>query len=222
MTIENPNSLSWADILRGTRFDPANDQQANAGNDLVGSAVAAMLQGQIAGTGADTTLYFRARLGDSSASTSVYVGLDLNLDGRIDIFVEGNNTNSGPFVSFHAADPSVAGTGPSNTAWLSTAQNSASERELAEGDFYLDSSNSAGTDLDGNGETDSWIQFGFKLSELSSFISLALNGQTLDANTPLAMYVFTSTSQTSNGDTGGVNDTDSAQFNSTWLDLGVG
>ncbi len=221
MTILAPTN-SWSDLLRGSNFDPNDDQQANSGNDLVGNAASAMLQTQIAGTGAETVFYMRARLGDATPSTAVYLGLDLNLDGRIDIFVEANRRTNSPYVSFHAADPANAGTGPSNTGWLSSTNAPEEETKLAAENFYFEANVTAGTDIDANNQTDSWYQFGFRFGDLQTFVALALNGQSLTLDTPVAIYAFTSTSQTSNGDTAGIDDRVPGVLSQSWVDLGIG
>ncbi len=60
----------------------------------------------------------------------------------------------------------------------------------------------ASTDLDSNGETDSWIEFAFTEEAIKSFASDAL-GLSIDGDSSIALYTFTSTSQTANnGDRG--------------------
>ncbi|MGZ3184522.1 MAG: DUF4347 domain-containing protein, partial [Telluria sp.] len=211
-----PSSVTWHDVLIGTNFDPANDQQANSGLDLVGNATNAMLQAaQVSGT--DPVYYFRVRLGDKASSIGgigAYIAMDITGDKVADVFIEANvASNGGTSLHLHTRDTSKAGTGPSNTGWNNSSNDTTVEMTLPLTSSYVAVS-SAGTDLDANSQTDSWLTFGFTLSGLKSFSPAS--GMT--ATTPIVMYMFTSTSQTANGDVAGVNGSSS----STWSDLGLG
>ena len=219
---------TWQPMIKQENFDPNDDQQAVSDTDLVGNATYAMLETQKAtynfSTGAsnDDVYYFRSRMGDAHSNgklgTSFYLALDLDNDKLADVFVEANVKNNDPYVAFHKADPSKAGTGPSNTGWLNSTNNANIERELTSRDAFIQAYD-ATTDLDSNGETDTWIEFGFTEESIKSFASDVF-GLSITGDSTLALYTFTSTSQTANGDIGGIND-QTADKTKTWEELGV-
>jgi hypothetical protein len=219
---------TWQPMIKQENFDPNDDQQAVSDTDLVGNATYAMLETQKAtynfssGASNDDVYYFRSRMGDAHSNgklgTSFYLALDLDNDKIADVFVEANVKNKDPYVAFHKADPSKAGTGPSNTGWLNSTNNANIERELTSRDAFIQAYD-ATTDLDSNGETDSWIEFGFTEESIKSFASDVF-GLPITGDTTIALYTFTSTSQTANGDIGGIND-QTADLTKTWEELGV-
>ncbi|MGC6403571.1 MAG: FG-GAP-like repeat-containing protein, partial [Flavobacteriaceae bacterium] len=219
---------TWQPMIKQENFDPNDDQQAVSDTDLVGNASNAMLETQkttysfSTGDAQDEVYHFRVRLGDAHTNgklgTSFYLALDLDTDNLANIFVEANVKDNTPFVAFHIADPSKAGTGPSNTGWLNSTNNTNIERELTSRDAFIQAYD-ATTDLDSNGETDSWIEFAFTEEAIKSFASDAL-GLSITGDSSIALYTFTSTSQTANGDIGGIND-DTADLTKTWEELGV-
>ena len=219
---------TWEPLIKQSTFDPNDDQQSVSDGDLVGNATHAMLETQrstysfSSGDSQDEVYYFRVRLGDQHSGgklgTSFYLALDLDNDQIADVFVEANVKDNTPFVAFHLSDPANAGTGPSNTGWLNSTNNTNIERELTSRDSFIQAYNST-TDLDSNGQTDTWVEFAFTEEAIKSFASDAL-GLSISGDSTLALYTFTSTSQTANGDIGGVNDkTD--DLTKSWEELGV-
>jgi hypothetical protein len=157
-------------------------------------------------------------MGQSNASTSFYLGIDVSGDLIADVFIEANMKSQTPYVSFHKRDYSKTGLSPSQTSWLNGTKNN---------EFFLDTRNadistySAGTDIDGgNSGTDSWIEFGFTEESLKAYV-LNNFGLTITGNSAIALYGFTSTSQTSNGDVAGVNDKEPGVLDKTWVQLGI-
>ncbi|MFM1748780.1 MAG: hypothetical protein RLZZ188_2446, partial [Verrucomicrobiota bacterium] len=84
---------TWRKVLTGSNFDYPSDQQATARDlDLVGNATHSLLY-----TFYDTTadeLYFRVRLAGSKATNGstftsgyVFIGVDVNADGKPDFFI---------------------------------------------------------------------------------------------------------------------------------------
>ncbi|MCG5643178.1 thrombospondin type 3 repeat-containing protein [Flavobacteriaceae bacterium LSUCC0859] len=217
----------WKPLIKLANFDPNDDQQAVKDTDLVGDATNAMLETQKAtynfssGASNDEVYYFRARMGASHSrgklGTYFYLALDKDNDYIADVFVEANVKNNTPYVAFHISDPDAAGTGPSNTGWENSPNNDNIERELSSRDAFI-KAYSASTDLD-NDETDTWIEFAFTEESLKSFVSDAL-GASIDGDSMFAIYTFTSTSQTANGDIGGINDK-TADLTKTWEELGI-
>ena len=219
---------TWQPMIKQENFDPNDDQQAVSDTDLVGNASNAMLETQKAtynfstGASSDEVYYFRSRMGDAHTNgklgTSFYLALDLDDDKIADVFVEANVKATTPFVAFHIADPGQAGTGPSNTGWKNSSNDSNIERKLTSRDAFIQAYD-ANTDLDSNGETDSWIEFAFTEEAIKSFASDAL-GLSITGDSSIALYTFTSTSQTANGDIGGIND-NTADLTKTWEELGL-
>lgn len=93
------STATWAPVLKGANFDFINDQQATAFDlELVGNASHSVLYTYYEdnGTGDDTDdfIYFRVRLAGSKASSTssftsgyVFIGMDINGDGAIDLFL---------------------------------------------------------------------------------------------------------------------------------------
>src|SRR6056300_80177 len=217
----------WKPLIKLANFDPNDDQQAVKDTDLVGDATNAMLETQKAtynfssGASNDEVYYFRARMGanhkNGKLGTSFYLALDKDNDYIADVFVEANVKDNTPYVAFHLSDPSKAGSGPSNTGWLNSSNNDNIERELSSRDSFI-KAYSASTDLDSD-ETDTWIEFAFTEESLKSFV-LDAQGASVDGDSMFAIYTFTSTSQTANGDVGGINDK-TADLTKTWEELGI-
>ncbi|TWO32713.1 T9SS type A sorting domain-containing protein [Seonamhaeicola sediminis] len=216
-------SGNWSALIKFDGFDPNDDQQSNADTDFVGNSNYALMETQkqtvtFADGITDEVYYFRARMGQSNPSTSFYFGLDVTGDLIGDVFIEANVKSQTPFVSFHIRDDSKSGISPSQTAWLNGTQNN--ELFLSSRDaIILDYA--AGSDIDGgNSGEDFWIEFAFTEEILKAFV-LNNFGLNINGNSIIALYAFTSTSQTSNGDVGGVNDSVSGELDKTWEELGV-
>ncbi|MFV8360445.1 T9SS type A sorting domain-containing protein [Flavobacterium sp. LS1P3] len=214
---------NWISLMKGDKFDPNDDQQSVADTDFVGNTAHAMVETQKETINftdglTDDVYYFRVRMGQSIASTSFYLGIDVSGDLIADLFIEANMKSQTPYVSFHKRDVSKTGLSPSQTAWLNGTKNN---------EFFLDARNAhiltytAGTDIDGgNSGTDSWIEFGFTEESLKKYV-LNNFGVVITGNSVIALYGFTSTSQTSNGDIAGVNDKLSGVLDKSWEELGV-
>ncbi len=228
---------TWYPMMLGDNFDPNDDQQAVSDTDIVGNATNALLQTQRSiytfdsGTSPDYVYNFRARHGDVSTrgnlGSSFYLGLDLDNDKIADVFVEANTKARTPYVAFHKADLSSVGDGtsPSNTSWLNSSNKTDEELVLTDRDAFvkvtnvIDDQYSDSIDLDANGENDSWVEFNFTLQSLKDFVNAAW-GLTVDGDSAVTLFAFTSTSQTANGDIAGINDkTD--DLTKTWEQLGV-
>jgi hypothetical protein len=213
----------WIPLMKGDKFDPNDDQQSVADTDFVGNAANAMVETQKQNFNfndgiSDDVYFFRVRMGQSLPSTSFYLGLDVSGDYIADVFIEANMKSQTPYVSFHKRDFSKTGLSPSQTAWLNGTKN---------GELFLNARNanisnySAGTNIDGgNSGTDYWIEFGFTEESLKAYI-FANFGLNITGESAIALYGFTSTSQTSNGDVAGVDDTIPGILDRTWEELGV-
>ena len=228
----------WIDFMYGDMWDPNDDQQATAETDLVGDSLNPMLQAQQSYRNIDGSLeklyFFRYRLGNKlTPNTSAYFGVDLDNDLAIDMVVEANVKANTPYVAFHVADPNKDGTSPSQTGWLNSTNNTAIEMELSSAQSFIssyavtvDSIHTFDDDLDdgfssgGSNGTDTWVEFAFTDSAMQEFTANANYIQsTFSGSDATGIVYFTSTSQTANGDVGGVND-DTADLTKTWVQLG--
>ena len=214
---------SWIALMKGDKFDPNDDQQSVADTDFVGNATYAMVETQrevISFTDGitDDAYFFRVRMGQSNPSTSFYLGIDVSGDLIADLFIEANMKSQTPYVSFHIRDYSKTGLSPSQTAWLNGTKNNEVFLNARHANIR---SYSAGTDIDGgNSGVDYWIEFGFTEESLKAFV-LSNFGLTISGESAIALYGFTSTSQTSNGDVAGVNDKEPGVLDKSWEELGV-
>ena len=230
---------TWLPLFKTNKFDPNDDTQAAVADvDLVGNSTNPMLMVQnqeilfdSPSQVVDNVYYFRVRIGASHSSgklnTSFYLGLDTNDNGTADIFVEANvnkNNSADRYVSFHISDATQSGISPSETAWKNSTNDDAVEKELTTRDGFTNSySVSLGSDTDDddldNSQTDSWLEFGFTEQSLIDFALNALS-QSITGETAIALFTFTATSQTANGDIGGINDKVD-DLTASWEDLGV-
>ena len=219
----NNASEDWKSLIQLENFDPNDDQQSNSDTDFVGNATHAIMEAQnetisFSDGITDEVYYFRVRMGESNPNASFYFGIDISGDDIADLFIEANVKSQMPFVAFHLRDYSTDGLSPSQTSWLNGSQNN--ELELPSRDAVI-SEYSAGTDLDGgNSGTDFWIEFGFTEESIKNYV-LDNFGLSMDGDSIIALYGFTSTSQTSNGDVLGVDDRIQGELDKTWVDLGV-
>lgn len=116
----DPGSLStqWMPVLHGSNFvsDPSGDEQAgNSELDIVGNGIAPSLYMQ----STDGYLGFRLRLGANTNPLGfdgcALIGLDMNLDGALDLFVGVDNQGNQDKIGIWAPG-SGANTSPKNTS----------------------------------------------------------------------------------------------------------
>ncbi|MDH3381657.1 MAG: hypothetical protein OEL54_03060, partial [Flavobacteriaceae bacterium] len=214
-------SGTWIPIMHGDNFDPNDDQQSNADQDFVGNANYPLLETKKVVTTfsdgkTDEVYYFRVRMAQMNPLTSFYLGIDVSGDMIADIFVEASWKSQTKYVSFHQRDYSKTGLSPSQTSWLNGTKND--EKLLSNRDAGI-FNYGAGTDIDGSGP-DSWLELAFTEESVKDY---ALNtfGLVINGDSAIAIYGFTSTSQTSNGDIGGINDKEPGVLDKTWEELGV-
>ncbi|WP_298949654.1 MBG domain-containing protein [uncultured Polaribacter sp.] len=231
-TVPSPTGV-WRNLFAGENFDPNDDQQATADTDLVGNSTDAMMQAQQEtysfSDGQDKVYYFRVRLGNENApNTSFYYGMDVDSDYKIDFVIEANLKDKTPYVAYHAHDPSKDGSGPSQTAWLNSKKDNNIERQLGARDarivsYVTQGESTTNVDIDGpvggqNNGDDTWLEFAFTESSFKSWTNDYL-GNELTGSDVNGLVAFTSTSQTANGDIGGINDK-TADLSLTWQELG--
>ena len=210
--------------------DPSNDQQTGSTEgDIVGNALHASAYTMFGNAGTpsltDGTLGFRIRLGGDVSpggfKTALFVGIDANNDGAIDLFLGLNNSgaadeiglwnpgtglNTSPSTTTIVSNPLVSYTeGASNYNWMQVTT-------------VNDPSVGSATDIDGGGEEDFFLGFSVPFADVVS--QLALLGIAFDENSVLTYVIATATQANSlNQDLNGV----AGNVNSslTWSQLGV-
>ncbi len=224
-------TTNWTPILYSNNNpDPSNDQQTGSSEgDIVGNAQhpSAYTSFGDAGTPSltDGTLAFRIRLGaDTSPAgfkTALFVGIDANNDGKIDLFLGVNNSGSGNTVGIW--NPGTgANVSPSTTSIVATPLVSYTPTA---GNYYWapvttvnDPSVGTATDLDGGGQNDYFLGFAIPFSDIVA--QLAAAGITFDQNSTLTYIIATATQANSlNQDLNGV--AGSVNSSLTWSQLGV-
>ncbi len=236
-TVSLSGNTGWIPVMIGTNFDPQGDSQAGAADtDLVGDATHAALyaafdNGGTTGTGDDYVL-FRIRVDNPTSSTTfggvAVIGIDANLDGRIDLFfaVDGRNNsqrvqlfdpgtglNNSP--SNTTTSPLPAGWLPNNGIYPFTASNYSVNAVSA----ATDPNWNGVSDLGGDGKTDVFVTFKVPLADVATVLAIpspidrsgvvgprgTTGIQGFDENTPVR-YVLMSQTQPGpiNGDLGGV------------------
>mgnify|MGYP002128487246 CR=1 FL=1 len=231
------STASWTAISYAipSQSDPSGDQQTgSAEGDIVGNATHASLYTSFDNGGTpsltDGEIGFRMRLGaDASPAglkTVIWVGIDANGDGKVDLFAGAlEDTN----IGFYPAGTGL-NTSPNTTSIVSSSPyaqvaTSASNFNFspvnatidpAATNFNLD----AGTT--GADPTDQFVSFKLDFSSLVTAVNgLNLVGLTsFDENTPLRYIAATSQQANSlNQDLNGINDK-TANLASTWTSLG--
>ena len=224
-------TTSWTAILYSNNNpDPSNDQQTGAKEaDIVGNALhpSAYTMFGDANTPSltDGTLAFRIRLGEDSSpagfKTALFVGLDANADGKIDLFLGVNNSGSANTLGIW--DPGTgANVSPSTTSMVATPLVSYTQTASNYSWMVVNSTNDptvgSAIDLDGGGGTDFFLGFSIPFSDIVA--QLGAVGITFDQNSSLTYVIATATQANSlnqdlNGVAGGINSS------LTWSQLGV-
>ncbi|WOH37806.1 putative Ig domain-containing protein [Thalassotalea fonticola] len=219
-------SSAWKAIMKGSNFDPNGDTQAGAeAVELVGDADHSVLytlyddQGTV--TNADDSIAYRIRLGGTKDSAVYVIGIDANLDGKIDLFLNANGKQNGRAIEF--VDPGNGANISPNTT--SMENNSSFEIAYTGLNYNFDSvqtidGNSVTTDIGPNGKLDHFISFEFPFSDLQTeMVNIA--GLNVDENT-IMQYILVSLTQSSsiNGDVGGIDDKVD-DWDATYADLGM-
>ncbi|HYF33833.1 MAG TPA: hypothetical protein VD994_00975, partial [Prosthecobacter sp.] len=117
---------NWVAIMYGAKADPSNDSQAGAADtDIVGDSshgsFYTAFDGNGTATAADDTLLFRLRIGNPTSATSFdgvgVVGMDVNSDGRIDLYVaiDGRKSNSSVLLMDPGSEANSSPSTMSNT-----------------------------------------------------------------------------------------------------------
>ncbi|HYJ04523.1 MAG TPA: hypothetical protein VEX43_05275 [Chthoniobacterales bacterium] len=224
-------TTDWTPILySSSNPDPSNDQQTGSTEgDIVGNAAHPSVYTAFGDAGTpsltDGTLAFRIRLGADTNpggfKTALFIYIDANADGKIDLFLGVNNSGSADMVGMWGAGSdlniSPSTTSISGSPLVSYAP-TASNYYWSQVTSVNDPSVGTATDLDGGGQPDFFLGFALPFADVVS--QLALLGITFDENSTLNYVIATATQANSlNQDLNGVD----KNFNGalTWSQLGV-
>jgi hypothetical protein len=211
--------------------DPSNDQQTGSSEgDIVGNAAHPSVYTSF-GDGntlslTDGTLAFRVRVGDDSSpagfKAALFVGIDANHDGALDLFVGVNNSGSSDSVAIWNPGAGL-NISPNTTTIVSTPLVSytptATNYNWTVVSPTIDPTVGSATDLDGGGKPDYFLTFSVSFADVVTQLSAkGING--IDENSALSYVISTATQANSlNQDLNGVGKTfDPAAI---WSVLGV-
>jgi hypothetical protein len=224
-------TTDWTPILYSSNNpDPSNDQQTGSsegdinGNALHPSAYTIFENG---GTPllTDGTIGFRIRIGadvnPNGFKTALFVGLDANSDGAIDLFLGINNSGAADMVGIWNPGAGL-NVSPNTTSIVSTPL--VSYTPTTDNYYWSqvtttnDPTVGTATDIDGGGQVDYFLGFSIPMSDITA--QLALLGIAFDENSALTYVIATATQANSlnqdlNGVVGNVNSS------LTWSQLGV-
>jgi hypothetical protein len=210
--------------------DPSNDQQTGSSEgDIVGNALHPSVYTMFGDGGTpsltDGTLGFRVRLGadvsPAGFKTALFIYIDANNDGKIDLFLGVNNSGSADTVGIW--NPGTgANVSPNTTSIVSVPLVSysptASNYDWSQVTTVNDPSVGSATDIDGGGRPDFFLGFSVPFSDVVN--QLALQGIVLDQNSSLRYVIATATQANSlNQDLNGVDKNFDGAM--TWSALGV-
>jgi hypothetical protein len=225
-------TTSWTPILYGSNNpDPSNDQQTGSSEgDIVGNILHPSVYTMFGDAGTPSTtdgdLAFRIRLGadvnPAGFKTAVFVGVDANRDGALDLFIGVNNSGAADTIGLWNPGPGL-NISPNTTTIVSTPlvtyTQTATNYNWSAVTLTNDPSVGTATDLDGGGQNDYFLSFSVSFSDV--VIQLAARGITgFDENTPLAYVIATATQANSlNQDLNGVGK--NYDGSAIWSTLGV-
>ena len=211
--------------------DPSNDQQTGSSEgDIVGNLFHASVYTAFGDAGTpsltDGTLAFRIRIGadvnPNGFKTAVFVGIDANSDGKLDLFV--GVINSGAADTIGLWNPGTgANISPSTTSIVSTPlvsyTQTASNYSWVPVTTTIDPTVGTDLDLDGGGDNDYFLTFAVPFGDIVTQLN-ALGISGFNQNSTLTYVIATATQANSlNQDLNGVDK--NYDGNSTWSTLGV-
>jgi hypothetical protein len=225
-------TTSWTPIsYSSSNPDPSNDQQTGSSEgDIVGNALHPSVYTMFGDAGTPSTtdgnLAFRIRLGadvnPAGFKTAVFVGVDANRDGALDLFIGVNNSGAADTIGIWNPGAGL-NISPNTTTIVSTPlvtyTQTATNYNWAAVTLTNDPTVGTATDIDGGGQTDHFLSFSVAFNDVVTL--LAARGITgFDENSALAYVIATATQANSlNQDLNGVGKNyDGAAI---WSDLGV-
>jgi large repetitive protein len=188
-TISLSGNTGWTAVMFGTNRDPVGDSQAGAADtDIVGDASHGSLYTAFDDNGTATTsddnLVFRLRIDNPTSNTYfggvAVVGLDANLDGRIDVFMSVDGRNNGLAVRLldpgtgANISPNTTTTNPLPTGWLPSNgvyPFSAANYSVIAVSAATDPNWNGDNDLGNDGKTDVFVNWRIPLNDLTTVLA---------------------------------------------------
>lgn len=230
VTVSSPTT-SWSVIRYGSNFpDPSNDQQTGSSEgDIVGNALHPSVYTAFDNGGTpsltDGSIFFRIRLGaDASPAgfkAALFIGIDANHDGALDLFLGVNNSGSSDKVGIW--NPGAgANISPNTTTIVSTPLVSytptATNYNWSAVNSTIDPTVGSATDIDGGGQNDYFLSLSVPFADVVA--QLSLRGIGIDENSTFSYVIATATQANSlNQDLNGVGKTYNGT--ATWAALGA-
>jgi hypothetical protein len=225
-------TTSWTVVTYGSNNpDPSNDQQTGSSEgDIVGNAAHPSFYTQFGNAGTPSTtdgdIAFRARVGadvsPAGFKTALFVGIDANRDGALDLFVGVNNSGSSNTIGIWNPG-NGANISPNTTSIVAVPlvsyTQTATNYHWAPVNTTIDPTIGSATDIDGGGQNDFFLSFSVPLHDIIT--QLAARGITgVDENTVFNYVMATATQANSlNQDLNGVGRT--YDGTATWSTLGA-
>jgi hypothetical protein len=224
-------TTDWTVITYGNNHpDPSNDQQTGSGEgDIVGNIdhPSAYVAFGDAGTPSltDGVLGFRIRLGADDApagfKSALFVGIDANGDGALDLFIGVNNSGSSNMIGIWSPG-SGANISPNTTTIVSAPLVSYTITALNYNwtavNSTIDPTVGGAIDINGDGKNDFFLTFTVPFADVVA--QLNAKGITVNQNSTFSYVIATATQANSlNQDLSGVGA--SYDPNATWSTLGV-
>ena len=224
-------TTNWTTITYGNNYpDPSNDQQTGSTeSDIVGNIdhPSAYVAFGDAGTPSltDGTLGFRIRLGADQNPVgfkgALFVGIDANGDGVLDLFIGVDNSGSADKIGIWSPG-SGANISPNTTSIVSAPLASYTITALNYNwtavNSTIDPTVGTATDINGDGKNDYFLTFTVPFADVVT--QLNAQGISVNQNSTFSYVVATATQANSlNQDLNGVGG--SYDPNATWSTLGV-
>ncbi|HEY9154975.1 MAG TPA: DUF4347 domain-containing protein, partial [Opitutaceae bacterium] len=188
-SISLSGKAGWTAIMYGTNQDPAGDSQSGAADtDIIGDANHGSLYVAYDSNGttdtSDDTLAFRMRINNPTSPTYfggvAVVGLDVNGDGRVDLFMTVDGRNNGQAIRLmdpgtgQNISPSTTSTTPLPTGWL--ANNgvyafSSSNYSVDPVSATSDPNWNGATDIGGDGKADAFISWRIPIADIAAVLA---------------------------------------------------
>ncbi|OYP30345.1 hypothetical protein CGZ80_22960 [Rhodopirellula sp. MGV] len=216
------NAVQFAGPGQSDYFDDQQTGNARSISDIVGNSSNPSFfyqfdDGGTPGNWTDGSLLFRVRLGagDSSGfSRNLFVGMDANQDGALDLYVGVHNQGSADELAIYGtgSDLNISPNTTSITGPLQTFAETASNYHYAAVD-------TAETDLDSDRETDYFLSFALPYQSIVDWMQTE-SAISIDQSSSLSFVLATATQDNSfNQDLNGVPKTYDGSM--TWQELGA-
>ena len=237
--LDSPTT-GWTPVLYlNNNPDPSSDQQTGSEEgDIVGNLAHPSVYTKFDDAGTtnnniDGTLAFRVRLGadvsPAGFKTALFVGVDANGDGKLDIFIGVNNSGSHNEVGIWTMGP-TANNSPSTTT-ISNSPVVSNPTDVASNyyrwvpvtttnPFTIDPTLNGASDIDGGGNVDYFLSFSISFGALVNQLSLLSPSISITDQSSLSYVIETATQANSlNQDLNGIGKI--YDPNATYASLGI-